>query len=122
MRRGVYLALAAVFVGLGVLGAFLPGLPTTPFLLLTSYFLMRSSPALNERLLRSRTFGPILNDWYRHRGVRRRVKWVSMAMALAVVAGSIFLADLGPVMLAVIVSAAALGLVVVARLPVIREE
>ena len=63
VRKAAYLGLAAFFFGLGATGAILPGLPTTPFLLLTSYFLLRASPKLNERLLNSRMFGSILTDW-----------------------------------------------------------
>ncbi|MCE9607091.1 MAG: YbaN family protein [Planctomycetia bacterium] len=73
MRRVLYLAAAGLFFGLSIVGILLPGVPTVPFLLLTSFFLLRSSPALNERLLRARSCGPGLRDGHRQRGVRRRV-------------------------------------------------
>ncbi|MEX0794936.1 MAG: YbaN family protein, partial [Pirellulaceae bacterium] len=69
-RRVMYLALAAVFFVLGFLGALLPILPTTPFLLLTSYLLVRSFPALNDKLLHAPLVGEILRDWQVRRGVR----------------------------------------------------
>ena len=74
LKRICYLAGASLFFTLGVLGAILPGLPATPFLLLTSYFLLRTSPKLHSRLLRSRLFGPILNDWQVNGGLRQHIK------------------------------------------------
>jgi hypothetical protein len=47
-------------VGLGALGAVLPGLPTTIFLILASYCFTRSCPWLEERLLRTRLFAPYM--------------------------------------------------------------
>jgi hypothetical protein len=121
-RRLIYLTLAAIFFGLAVLGALLPVLPTTPFLLLTSYLLVRSSPALNDRLLRSQTFGPLLEDWHRHRGVRPRVKAVSIGFSLTAVALSAIYGNLSPLGLALLAAIAVTGLVVLIRLPVIRAE
>jgi hypothetical protein len=119
-RRLVYLALAAVFFGLAVLGALLPVLPTTPFLLVTSFLLVRSSPALNERLLRSRVFGLLLEDWRRHRAVRPQVKVISIAASLTAVALSALYGNLPPLGLASLGAVALAGLVVVMRLPVTR--
>ncbi len=120
-RRVVYLTLAALCFALAVLGALLPLLPTTPFLLLTSYLLLRSSPTLNDRLLRSSTFGPLLIDWHRHRGVRPRVKVISIAVSLAAAGLSVVYGNLPPLGLALLVLLVGTGIVVLVRLPVIRD-
>ena len=120
-RRVVYLTLAAFFFGLAVLGAILPLLPTTPFLLLTSFLLVRSSPSLNEKLLRSRAFGPLLEDWHRRGGVRPRVKLISIVLSLSAVTLSAIYANLPPLGLAALAALALTGLVVLIRLPVIRD-
>jgi uncharacterized membrane protein YbaN (DUF454 family) len=119
--RLVYLLLAGVLFVLAVLGALLPLLPTTPFLLLTSYFLVRSSPSLNQRLLNSRTFGPLLRDWQRHRAVRPHVKRLTLVVMPSAVLISAYFGNLGPVGMAVLLSAGLVGFVVVARLRVISE-
>lgn len=73
-RRRVYRGLGVLFFGLSVFGVWAPLVPTTPFVILSSYFALRSSPRLNDRLLRSRLFGRILNDWHVHRAMRRSTK------------------------------------------------
>jgi len=79
--RLLYLLLAGGFFLLAIAGVILPGLATTPLLLLTSYFLVCSDRKLNERLLKSKLFGPIHVGWQVKGGVRRDVK----AKAISVV-------------------------------------
>jgi uncharacterized membrane protein YbaN (DUF454 family) len=114
-------ALGWVFVGLGALGAALPVLPTTPFLLVATFFFARSSPRLCDWLLRSPLFGPFLRDWHQHRGVRPRVKVGAVAVMLAAVAASILWANLSWPVIVLLLVLAAVGLGVVLRLPVIRD-
>lgn len=80
-------------VGLAVVGALLPLLPTTPFLLLATSCFLRSNPRCNDLLFRSPVFGPLLQDWHQHRVVRPKAKAAAIGgMALfgatTIVAGS----------------------------------
>lgn len=121
-RKVAYLSLAGVFFCLGVAGAVLPGLPATPFLLLTSYFLIRSSPRLNRKLLQSRFFGPILIDWQVRGGVRLHVKAQAIVVVVLTVAFSIYLCGYSVVPTAAIIALTAVGIVVIYRLPVASEK
>lgn len=120
--RVAYVLCGLTFVGLAVLGVLLPLLPTTPFLLLASYFFVRSSPRLHAWLLRSRLFGGFLRDWQRHRGVRPHVKVAALTMMPLAVLGSFTFGNLAWYLVAVLLALAGVGAVVVVRLPVIREE
>ena len=122
VKRVVFLFLAGVTFVLGVLGAVLPGLPTTPFLLLTSYFLMRSSPRLNAALLRSRFFGPILTDWQIYGGVRRDVKAQAITVVILAVAATIYFSGRGPLFGGSVVLVALIGIGVIVKLPVPRDS
>lgn len=120
IKRLAFLAVAGFFFLLGALGAVLPGLPATPFLLLTSYFLIRSSPNLNAVLLRSRCFGPILTDWQVRGGVRRDVKIKSIVFVVIAVALTIYLSSYSLVPTLTLIVLATIGVAVILRLPLSR--
>jgi len=120
--RWLYLCLGVLFVVLAVLGAFLPLVPTTPFVLLASGCFVRSSPRLAAWLRRSRLFGPLLADWERHRGVRMHVKVTAVgAIALAVTASLLF-GGLPPALRIVLLVLGAVGVAVVLRLRTIPSR
>ena len=85
--RWVLLALGWLFVGLGVVGAVLPILPTTPFLLLAAACFARSSERFYLWLLDNRIFGPLIRDWRAHRAMPRNAKRVAIG-AIVVFIGS----------------------------------
>jgi uncharacterized membrane protein YbaN (DUF454 family) len=116
-KRIVFMTLAGLFFLLGALGAILPILPTTPFLLLTSYFLARSSPRLNRWLLASRFFGPILKDWQQLGGVRPDVKVKAIMIVLVAVSLSLWLTDLPSMFRWIVATIALIGIGVILRLP-----
>lgn len=120
--RPLYLVLSAFFFALAVLGAFLPLLPTTPFLLLTSGCLVRSSPTLHARLLRSRGFGPMLSDWERHRGMRPRVKATALALLVVGVGASVAFGHLPPMLAWVVIGLGAVGVVAILRVRTVRDD
>ncbi len=83
-RRWLWLLLAYVALGLGIIGIFLPGLPTTPFVLLAAFAAARGSKRLHARLLAHRTFGPMIREWQASGAVNRRAKyWAIGTMALS---------------------------------------
>ena len=81
--RWAWWLLAYVALGLGLVGIFVPGLPTVPFILLAAFAAARGSARLERRLLADPRFGPLIEDWRRHRSVPRRAKWVASGSMLA---------------------------------------
>lgn len=78
--RGVFLVAGTLCVGLGLVGLFLPLLPTTPFLLLAAACYARGSRRFYDWLLANRTFGPLINEWRRHRSIPYRTKLSAIAL------------------------------------------
>lgn len=79
MGRPVFFALGLLFTALGVVGAFLPLMPTTIFLILAAGCFARSSPRLEAWLLNHRQFGPLIRDWREHGAIPRRAKILAVA-------------------------------------------
>lgn len=73
-------ALAVASLLLGVVGIFLPVLPTVPFVLLAAWAASRGWPALEAWLLAHPRFGPPIVRWREHGAVPRRAKWAATAM------------------------------------------
>jgi uncharacterized membrane protein YbaN (DUF454 family) len=72
--RPLWLGLGLVFVGLGFVGALLPLMPTTVFLILAVGCFARSSPRLEAWLLNHARFGPTLRAWRANGAIGRRAK------------------------------------------------
>lgn len=77
--RGVFFTCGLLFLILGFVGAFLPVLPTTPFLILAAACFARSSRKLERWLLDHPRFGPTLRDWRERGAIPRKAKLLSLA-------------------------------------------
>ena len=78
-RLGWWL-LAYASLGLGLIGIFVPGLPTVPFVLLSALAAARGSERLHAWLLAHPRFGPAIGDWQAHGAVSRKAKRLATAM------------------------------------------
>lgn len=79
VRRWLLLCFAGACLALAFVGVWVPGLPTTVFVLMAAWAAMRSSPRLHAWLESHRLFGPLLRDWREHCAVSRRAKWTASA-------------------------------------------
>lgn len=91
MRRHLYLIAGFVSIGLGAIGAFLPLLPTVPFMILAAFCFARSSPRLETKLLDHPVFGPHIRRWRDRGAISRRGKQAALAaFAFSIVLALIF--------------------------------
>lgn len=69
-----------ILVGLGFIGAIVPGMPTTVFLIMALYCFRRGSIKFENWLLNHKVFGPTLRDWDDYRGMRKKTKTIALTM------------------------------------------
>ena len=95
----LFIIVGVVSLVLGVVGIFLPVLPTTPFLLLSATLFMHSSPRLYDRLIHHKYLGEYIRNYRENKTIPRRVKiyaqvmlWVTMLLSIfCVVAHNVYI-------------------------------
>ncbi len=87
--RYLFILLGWFFIFLAALGVVLPGLPTTPFILLAAYLFARSSERFHIWLSGHKIFGPIISNWERDKSIPRKSKY--LALGSIIITGGISL-------------------------------
>jgi hypothetical protein len=117
----VWLPLGFVAVGLGGLGAVLPGLPSTVFFIAAVACFSKSSPRLERWVLSLPGVGPMVDDFRAGRGMPRRAKVTAITMLVISVGLSAW--AIGSVWAgAALVAVGAVGVVVILRVPTAPER
>ena len=101
LTRVILVIAGSVFTGLGLLGIFLPLLPTTPFLLLAGACYARSSKRYHSWLLDNKWFGSCIKDYHERKGITLRVKvisisllWISICFSVSFMVGNLFVSSI----------------------------
>lgn len=111
-----------IAMSLAIVGAVLPLLPSTPFLLLASFCFYRGSPRIHAWLHRSAWFGPTLDDWQHYRGIRKSMKYRTVGLVAAVVATSMVLSSLPWWLRYAALALVAVGLYVIWTVPTLPDD
>lgn len=108
-KRILYLLLGWLSLITGIIGIFLPLLPTTPLVLLAAWCFSKSSERFHTWLLEHKFFGPIVKDWQSSDGIPRQARnraiifmWLGMGISIWVV--SRFWATIGLIFIGLCVS------------------
>ncbi|GJM44599.1 MAG: hypothetical protein DHS20C21_14410 [Gemmatimonadota bacterium] len=80
--RGILIVLGTISVGVGIVGIFLPLLPTTIFMLFAAACYARASERFYRRLLANRWCGPAIREWRQYKSVPRRAKRTALTMVV----------------------------------------
>lgn len=119
--RGLLWVAGSVSLALGIVGVVLPGLPTTPFILLAAACYAKASPRLHAWLLNHRFTGPMLRDWESDRSLTRRSKVIAVGSMLLMVSFSIWSFRGRLAVQLVLLALGAVGACVVLRIPTRRD-
>ena len=74
LKKKLYIAFGFLAVALAIIGVFIPGLPTVPFLLVALFCFERSSKKYHDMIMNNKYFGPVLQDYYSGKGLTFSVK------------------------------------------------
>ena len=122
MLRAVLIVTGTLFLGLAVIGVVIPGLPTTPFVLLAAACYVRSSRRLYAWLLANRVFGKLIRNFQERRSIPRSAKIISVAAMTGMVGASVlFLVEAWWLKL-LLIGLGAAGCVVVLHFPTAKDE
>lgn len=107
----------------GIAGIFIPGLPVTPFLLLTAGLYVRSSQKLYDRLISNRFVGSYISDYRKNNGMTLKSKLLAVAlMSLMITVSCIFLIDLLSTRLLIIALGKIGAVVMIFIVPTVKEK
>lgn len=117
LAKALYGLVGGIALVLGVIGIFLPGLPTTPFVLLAAACFAKASPRVHQWMLQHQLIGPLLRNWEEHRSLTLRTKCVAIGSMLLMIAISIWsFADRPWIQISLLILAA-IGAATVLRIP-----
>ena len=85
MKKIILIIIGWSCVGLAVVGTFVPGIPTTIFLIVALWAFAKSSKKFHSWLLNHKRFGPILQNWELHKVVPRKAKILMIIMQISAV-------------------------------------
>lgn len=95
IKKYIFILLGLISLSLGIIGVFIPVLPTTPFLLLSSYLFLRSSKKLYNWLMSHKVLGEYIYNYMEHRAVKKSAKisaiiflWLSMTISIILVSST----------------------------------
>jgi len=108
IKRTIFAVLGATFFVTGVIGVFLPVLPTTPFMLLALWAFSNSSERLHDYIWNHKNYGPMVRAWKKYGAIPLRAK-VSAIVVMAL--SAVFVVFFSGAPLWAIISALALMLI-----------
>ena len=85
MKKIILITLGWCCVGMAFIGVFVPGIPTTIFLIVALWAFARSSKKFHSWLLNHKRFGPILQNWESHKVVPRNAKILMVILQISAV-------------------------------------
>lgn len=88
--RAVLWTVGSLALLLGIIGVFLPGLPTTPFVLVAAACYARASEPFYRWLIANPTFGPLIIEWRQHHSIPYRIKVIAIVLMSLTICASIW--------------------------------
>ncbi|MGD2035344.1 MAG: YbaN family protein [Bacteroidales bacterium] len=123
MIRYIFILLGTASLGFGIVGIIVPGVPTTPFLLLSAGLYLRGSDRLYRKLMRNRLLGPYISRFRNDKGLTIKTKITALLLMWCMILLSVFFFINNPDIDLVLFIAGVIGIIVMGFvLPTISRE
>lgn len=93
MKRIIYLILGFITTFLGIIGIIIPIIPTTPFLLLSAFFFLRSSQKLYNWLLNHKVLGKYIYNYMTYKAIPKKAKIAAITLIVVGISITLILVD-----------------------------
>lgn len=121
VKKGIYFIVGSISLAAGVLGVFLPVIPTTPFILLSAWCFFRSSEKIYEWVISNETFGPTIENYQEGRGITKNTKIRAIVMMWLAISASVYFFISNMYLIAFLYLIAILVSIYLYRLPTMKE-
>jgi uncharacterized protein len=122
LKKGVFIILGTLFLGLGAVGIVVPILPTTPFLLLSAACYLKGSQRMHRWLLSNKLFGSYIKNYREGKGISAKGKIITLSLLwITILYSTFFLVSLAVIQ--AILLAVCIGVTIhLVRIPTYKKE
>ena len=121
LKKIMFLVVGLIAITLGVIGVFLPLLPTTPLFLLTSFCLLKSSDRLNEKFMQTKLYEKYVKSFKEQGGMTLKAK-LCLVIPVSLLLLFMFITIDSPIMRGVIVVMWLLKVIVFTKMKTIKID
>ncbi len=122
MKRILLIVLGSISLGTGIIGIFVPGLPTTSFLLITAACYVRSSPKLYNWLINHKVYGKFIRDYQEKKAMALKHKISALIMMWSSITISTLFFIKNEIVIIIVVLCGIIGTVVILSVRTLKEE
>ena len=122
LKKGVYFIIGVLALGAVIVGAFLPVIPTTPFILLSAWCFFRSSTKIYQWVISNETFGPTIENFQEGRGITVKTKIRAVVMMWLTISISVYFFITNMYLIAFLYIIAISVSIYLYKLPTLKEQ
>ena len=122
LKKAIYLIVGSISLAAGLVGVFLPVIPTTPFILLSAGCFLRSSERLFQWVVSNETLGPTIQNYHEGKGITKNTKIRAIVMMWLTISLSVYFFITNTYLIALLYVIAIGVSVYLFKLPTVKEQ
>jgi uncharacterized protein len=122
LKKAIYIIVGSISLAAGLVGVFLPVIPTTPFILLSAGCFLRSSERLFQWVVSNETLGPTIQNYHEGKGITKNTKIRAIVMMWLTISLSVYFFITNTYLIALLYVIAIGVSVYLFKLPTVKEQ